>query len=242
MATNRVYDGEREFKLEADRAKEAQRARANKIRKRAPELAPGSLVKFKSSPDRPKSADKWKGPATVRSHNDPVTYTISFRGKEEVDLVFTGDYEQWLFMRSPFSKALIEERRAVLHHLRHTEKGQAWKGLVISAFGLLQKEYTRKDKRVKYNLSPAVRKFLPQEWKKLFPGTFQSRMSLVGSALAFAQVPSFRAEEVKEWTAAANNRAHTQVLGAASAGRPLQLRRVKMLSGLPKAWTLSPSG
>ncbi|KNC84856.1 hypothetical protein SARC_02938 [Sphaeroforma arctica JP610] len=169
MATNRVCDGEREFKLEADvrrllatensvralvrddaafqrtqRAKEAQRVMANKVRKRAPDLAPGSLVKFKTSPDRPKADDKWKGPATVRSQDGPVTYTISFRSKEvrrhrsqlrayispispiigqDVDLVFSGDYEQWLFMRSPFRTAPIEERRAVLHHLRHTEKG-----------------------------------------------------------------------------------------------------------------------
>ncbi|KNC79678.1 hypothetical protein SARC_07942 [Sphaeroforma arctica JP610] len=106
MATNRVYDGEREFNFEADvccllatedsahalvrddaafqctqHAKEAQRARANRVRKRAQELAPGSLVKFKSSPDRPKLDDKWKGPATIRSQDGPVTYTISFQGK-----------------------------------------------------------------------------------------------------------------------------------------------------------------
>ncbi|KNC76095.1 hypothetical protein SARC_11393 [Sphaeroforma arctica JP610] len=158
MATNRVYDGEREFKLEADvrrllategsaralvrdaaalqrtqRAKKAQRARVNKIRKPAPDLAPGSLVKFKTSPNRPKAEDKWKGPATICSHDGPVTYTISFRGKEarryrtqlrpyispispiigqDVDLIFSGEYEQWHSMRSPFRTAPIEERRA----------------------------------------------------------------------------------------------------------------------------------
>ncbi|KNC69375.1 hypothetical protein SARC_18112, partial [Sphaeroforma arctica JP610] len=49
-----------------------------------------------------------------------------------------------------------------------------------------------------YNLSPPARKYLAQEWKKLFKGTLQSRMSLVGSALAFATVLAFRAEKVKE--------------------------------------------
>ncbi|KNC72834.1 hypothetical protein SARC_14606, partial [Sphaeroforma arctica JP610] len=64
------------------RAKKALRARANRVRKPARNLAPRSLVKFKASPNRLKADYQWKGPATVRSQNISVKYTISFRGKE----------------------------------------------------------------------------------------------------------------------------------------------------------------
>ncbi|KNC82866.1 hypothetical protein SARC_04865 [Sphaeroforma arctica JP610] len=50
-------------------------------------------------------------------------------------------------------------------------------------------------------------------------------MSLVESALAFAQ-SIFHAEKVKEWTDAANSRAHAPIIiGVASSGRPQQLLR-----------------
>ncbi|KNC79226.1 hypothetical protein SARC_08373 [Sphaeroforma arctica JP610] len=126
-------------------AQAAQLRRGNAVREEAEDFAAGDLVKFKAKVAQ-------IGPAKVLSKDSAVMYTIMFGAKrltrhrtqlrtyfepacpevaQRTTMVFRSAYENWLFLRSPFRQANMDERRSALHHMTQTVSGKIWLGQVL---------------------------------------------------------------------------------------------------------------